>query len=209
MSQQTNDVIEKLVATHRAITPLRVRPVLLLAMLLLAVVALFLLSPIGLRHEWHAAAWLKSTGLIGLTITVCLFTILLSSPAFLSWRQGVMAFGVGVLSLGVLGLLAKQGSALSFLQALNVPSFWLCVSWITVVGSGAAALLQRLLRRAKPAHRSVFRVLVPLNAALLAAAVYSLHCAVDALTYLLTAYLLAALIVVALSWWRSRRLWCW
>lgn len=44
---------------------------------------------------------------------------------------------------------------------------------------------------------------------LLAATVYSLHCPVDALAYLLTAYLLATAIIVGFGWLLSRRLWCW
>ncbi|GHG73398.1 hypothetical protein GCM10010919_26150 [Alishewanella longhuensis] len=209
MSDNTDFLIEKLVASHRAVTPLKVKPLLLLALLMIAGCALIILMPLGLRADWHAAALLKSAALLTLTMASLKLTLVVSRPEQPSWQNSWSLFLL-LLCAGVLFIaFTALGMELSIEEAMQVGSFWACVSWVGGVGVVAVLILQRLLRRARPGQRSSLRLAVPLCAALLAATVYSLHCPVDALVYLATAYLLAASIVVAFGWLLSRRLWRW
>lgn len=209
MSNNTEALISKLVASHQAVRPFIVVPILLLTLLVLAVFALFLVLPLGIRADWPIAAVLKSAALLALTATFLMATIMSSGPA-LPYRQQIGVFSIIMLvAIMLLMTFAKLGTELSVERAVLESSFWACVSWIALVGGSAVLILHRVLRRARPAKRQIFRLAVPLCAALLAASVYSLHCPVDALTYLFTAYLFASVLVVSFSWWLSRHLWRW
>lgn len=209
MSDNTELLISKLVAAHRATRPFAIAPILSLSIVLLAICALLLLLPLGLRADWHAAAMLKSTALLALTAVFLIAAVINSGPAAVHWRQ-IVLFSTAMLMTVVLFIaFANLDAELSLKQAIVDPSFWACVSWVALVGSGAVLVLHRLLRRARPAQRQIFRLAVPLCAALLAATVYSLHCPVDALAYLSSAYLLAIALVVGFSLLLSRRLWRW
>ncbi|CAM5190386.1 NrsF family protein [Alishewanella longhuensis] len=152
---------------------------------------------------------LKSTALLALTAVFLIATVINSGPAAVHWRQ-IALFSIATLMTAVLFIaFANLGAELSLKQAIVDPSFWACVSWVALVGSGAVLVLHRLLRRARLVQRQIFRLAVPLCAALLAATVYSLHCPVDALAYLCSAYLLAIALVVSFSLLLSRRLWRW
>jgi len=209
MPDNTDLLIEKLVASHRAVTPFAAAPILLLSVLLVVAGALTILFPLGIRADWGAAAILKSAALLALTTAVLKLTLLVSGPAQPSWRQAWGFLLIILLSLGLFTGFATKGAALSLQEATAISSFWVCVAWVSLVGGGAVVILHRLLRRARPGQRQVMRLAVSLCAALLAATVYSLHCPVDALAYLLTAYLLATAIIVGFGWLLSRRLWCW
>ncbi len=209
MPHHTEELIEKLVVSHQAIRPFAINAILSLAIVVLAVVALLLLLPFGFRDDWSNAGQLKSLALACLTLTSLLAISIFSSPAKASNRQRVVLASSVLVTLGLFVLFADVAAALTLQQAWQNPSFWACVAWVSMVGVGVVLLLQRVLHRARPAQRPLFRLIVPLAAALLVATIYSLHCPVDALAYLLTAYLLGSSVVVAVGFTLSQRLWRW
>lgn len=209
MSDNTEHLISKLVASHRAVRPFAIVPILSLSLLCLAICALLLVLPLGIRTDWPAAAQLKSGGLLTLMCSSLVGVALFSGPAATTWQKRAVITTLLVSAALLFVIFAKVDSGLSLSQAMQEPSFWACVSWVVLVGGAVVLVLHRLLKRARPANRGLFRFMVPLSAALFAAAIYSLHCTVDAFTYLVTAYLLAISLVVCFSLWLSRLLWRW
>ncbi|WP_333607739.1 NrsF family protein [Arsukibacterium sp.] len=209
MSDNTDLLIEKLVASHRAVTPFSPAPILLLSVMLLSAVAALFVLPLGIRTEWGAAALLKTGTLLLLTLTMLNLTLQLSGPQQVNWRQARGFWLLLLLSIGFLMGFTLQAPALSVSQATGVPSFWGCVSWVGFMGGGALLVLLRMFRRARPAQRQRLALALSCCAALLAASIYSLHCTVDAVSYLLTAYLLAVMLIVLSGWLCSRQLWHW
>lgn len=209
MPDNTDLLIKRLVASHRAVSPFAAASILRLSVLLLSLCALLLLLPLGVRADWGMVALLKTAALLALTTALFKFTLLVSGPAQPSWENVLGFLLILLLSLSLFTGFAVKGDALSLQEATAVSSFWACVTWVSLIGVGAVLFLHRMLRRARPGQRQLLRLAIPLCAALLAATVYSLHCPVDALAYLLTAYLLATAIIVGLGWLLSRRLWCW
>lgn len=209
MSDNTEHLISKLVASHRAVRPFAIVPILSLSILGLTIFALLLVLPLGIRSDWPVVAQLKSGALLTLMCSFLVGVALLSGPAAATWQKRALITALLVSAVLIFIAFAKVDSALSLSLAMQEPSFWACVSWVAMVGGAVVLVLHRLLKRARPANRGLFRVMVPLSAAIFAAAIYSLHCTVDAFTYLVTAYLLAISLVVCFSLWLSRRLWHW
>lgn len=209
MLDKTELLIAKLVERHTQVRPFMITPLLWAGVLLLVAIAVLFILPLGIRPEWRGAAWFKSAGLLVLLLGVLQFLWLYSGPAIPQKKALVVA--VMTLLLGGLSLVGMHvtGEALSLRDATRVPSFWGCIAWIVGIGFINMLVLQRVLRRARPARGGIFRMLVASCAVLISATVYSFHCPVDALSYLATAYLLAAGVVVSVGYALGQRLWHW
>lgn len=209
MKDKTEQLINQLLARHSAVVPMMTNKLIVIGLLLSISLALLLLAPLGFRAQWSLLALLKTVALFSFTFALLRCTQLSSQPAEYSYREyqgAALSALAGGAALLAIGWLAPE---LSLADALAEPSFWSCVAWIGVVATFCLLGLFRLLRRAKPLYR--WRLVLSCSglAGFLAATVYSLHCPVDALAYLSTAYLLAMLLVVSIGYGLSRRLWHW
>lgn len=209
MKDRTEQLISQLLAQHSAVVPMISNKLMVIGLVLSLFVAMVLLAPLGLREQWSLLALLKTVALFSFTFALFRCTQLNCQPAVQPLRhyQGVvLSLLSGAVALAAIGWLAPP---LSLAAALAESSFWGCVAWIGIVATFCLLGLFRLLRRAKPLYR--WRLVLSSSglAGFLAATVYSLHCPVDALAYLGTAYVLAMLLVVAVGYVLSRRLWHW
>lgn len=209
MKDKTEQLINQLLARHSAVVPMMTNKLIVIGLLLSFSLALLLLAPLGFRAQWSLLALLKTVALFSFTFALLRCTQLSSQPAeysYNAYQAAVLSALAGGTALLAIGWLAPE---LSLTDALAEPSFWSCVAWIGVVATLCLLGLLRLLRRAKPLYRWRLVLSCSALAGFLASAVYSLHCPVDALAYLSTAYLLAMLLVVSIGYGLSRRLWHW
>ncbi|WP_445425322.1 NrsF family protein [Alishewanella sp. HL-SH06] len=209
MADKTEQLIAKLVDSHQAVRPFLAPQITYLTLGMVLMCALLLMLPFGLRFDWPLAGMLKTAALLMLVVTLLQLTLLLSQPLLPQWRKAPLLWLSLAGSVGLLICLGTMGEPLSFGQAAQVSSFWACIAWIAPVGMAAGWIISRMLRRARPLHRMALRLVVGGLAGSLAALVYSLHCRVDALAYLLLAYGLAATLALLGSLISSHRLWRW